>query len=374
VQNVAQGYLVYELTRDPAKLAMVTLCGTLPVAIIGPFAGTLADVVNRRVMLVAAQACFATTAMTMALLTYTGLIQYWHFLVAATFIGIVACIEMPLRQSVVSKVVPKSDLAAAIPLNAMTFNFARLFGPAIGGQLLEYFGPHLCYFVNGCTFSGLIFAALAIRADLRATQREPQPVKDLLFEGMRYTIRDPRLRTIFILEVIVSAFGLAYLALMPAIARDQLGLGKVGLGHALSAIGIGALVGLVMVAALADKPIKATIVRSAMTALGLSLLLLSQATNPYVAFVILALAGASGVAIFNTCNALFQLLSPARLRGRVLSMHVWALSGVGPLLLPAFGWIAREYSTQMSVLLGGAAVLVGAAWGWTRSRDFGGVG
>jgi MFS family permease len=363
VQSVAQGWLVYDLTRDEAKLAFVTFCSMAPVSLFGIFAGTLADTLNRKAALVAAQGIYAACAGYLAFATHFGFVTYEQIVVIALLLGLVSCVEMPTRQSVVGRVVPVQDLSAAVPINAMTFNLARVIGPAIGGILLARVGPEACYMVNALSYSALIFAVLAIRSNLAVAARESTPIRDLLFEGLRYTWRDVRLRTLFWMEALTSAAGLFYLALLPAIAREMLGLDQKGLGLSYTFVGVGALAGLLLLLALEARPFKAGIVRLAMAGMGFSLLGLALAPPLPVAMLCLAVAGGCSIAQFNTTNTLFQLLSPDRLRGRVIAMHIWAISGVGPFGTLFFGWLARQTSVPYALQLGGSLVLLGALLG-----------
>jgi MFS family permease len=372
IQNVAQGWMVQEMTGNTALLAWVSFAGMAPVSIFGPFAGSLSDMFNKRVVLILTQAVFACGALFLAAATYYGFVQYWHVLMVAVISGTAGAIEMPTRQSVVSKVVPPSELARAIPVNAMTFNLARLIGPALGGFLYSAAGPSLCYSINGFSYLALIAAALAIRADLRPAVREPQPIKDLLFEGLLYTWRDKRLRTLFILESIVSAFGLIYLPLMPAIAHNM-GLDARGLGFAMTSVGVGALTGLGLMTFLSHRPLRALIIRLAMTSMGLALTAVSFVHSPWLAFPLFGLMGMSAIMQFNTTNTLFQLLSPEHLRGRVLAMHIWALAGVGPFGTLAAGFVAQEISIEIALMSGGLIVLIGATWGWVHRNGLVGV-
>jgi MFS family permease len=387
IQTVAQGWLVYEITGDKAKLALVTFCSMAPVSVFGPFAGTLTDMFNKRAVLIWAQALFGIGALTLGILTHMGRVQYWHILAVALLFGFVTTIEVPTRQSLISRVVPQEDLAVAVPLNAMTFNSARIIGPAIGGLLLTWFGPGICYDLNGISFIALIFAVLAITADMRATQMEPQPMGDLLVEGMKYTFRDQRLRTLFIMEALTSGFGLFYASLMPAIATEMLHLSETGYAFALTTVGFGGITGLLLTTYLADRPIKGKIVRSSMALMGVALLLLGFIRTPWLAFPLLAITGASAIMQFNTTNTLFQILSPEHLRGRVLSMHLWALSGLGPIGTLFFGWFSEYSKTPHTLLIagasiptptgglplalniGGTGILMGAAWGWYKVTD-----
>src|SRR6185503_6799060 len=238
IQTTAQGWFVYQLTGDPTMLGLIVFCNQIPVSIIGPFAGALADVMNRRVVLVCCQLTFCIGSLFLAAAIHYGFIHYWHIILVASIGGIAGAVEMPTRQSIVSRVVPAEDLASAIPLNALTFNIPRVLGPAVGMYIYSLFGPQLCYLINGISFFGLIFAVLAIKADLRAVSREPQPIIDLVMEGVRYTFRNARLKRLFMWEAIVSTFGLFYLALMPAIAVDLLHLNEKEFGLANAFVGV----------------------------------------------------------------------------------------------------------------------------------------
>lgn len=374
IQTTAQGWLVYEMTKSETMLGLVVFCNQIPVSFLGPFMGTLADTLNKRFVLVACQLTFSMGSLFLAAAIYWDFIRYEHILAVATIGGLAGAIEMPTRQSIVSKVVPPEDIASAVPLNALTFNLARVFGPALGMYVYAQLGPQLCYLINGLSFFFLISAVLALKADLRAVHREVQPIIDLVMEGVLYTWRDPRLRTLFLLEGAVSAFGLFYLALMPAIGVEILGLTKEGFGMAMTAVGVGTICSLLLVANLSHRPIKGTIVRLSMTVFGVALALLGFATSPWIAFPLLATVGFCAVAQFNTTNTLFQLLSPERLRGRVLAMHVWALSGLGPLGTLLFAWLANVTDIHIALQVGGGLVVLAAIWGWMQRQALENVG
>lgn len=373
VQNVAQGWLVFELTKDEAKLALVAFCQMVPVFVFGMIAGSLVDTMNRRFLLTLSQSVFATSALFLAWATATGTIAYWQILVVSLVNGLMSTIEIPARQSLLSRVVPPDDLPAAVPINALTFNAARMIGPAIGGFLLAKFGVQTCYLVNGLSYAALILAVIAIRADLSAETREPAPIKDLVLEGVRYTLRDVRLRALFMMECCTSMFGIFYLTLMPAIAKELLGLGKVGLGNAMTSVGVGAVIGLASLAGISHLPIKPLLIRLAMTVLGLGLVGLTFASTPWMAFPILALIGMASVVQFNTTNTLFQLLSPPNLRGRVIAMHVWALSGLSPFGTLFFGWLASVAGLRIAIGSGAIVMLFGTLLAWIHRGRLAGV-
>lgn len=351
VQNVAQGYfVVYNLHRNEQALAYVSFFWSLPVLLFGLWAGSMADVVDKRRALVNTQILYAMAAIYLAVATWLHWVTYWQIVAIAFLNGCIACIEMPVRQSTVSNVVPPEILPAAVPVNAMTFNVARIIGPALGAFLLQFLGVPFCYLANGISFLALVWAAMAIRANLQAPKHEPQPMWDLVTEGFKYTIRDVRLRTLFVLETLTGVFGLSYLPMLPSYAKEHLHLGDIAakgfLGYAYAFIGVGAMTGLLLITQYSDSAQRARSIRFAMWGIGLGLLVLSQTSSHWLIYPMLALVGMCTLMQFNTTNALFQLLAPERIRGRVLSMHIWSLNGLSPFGVLLAGWVAAQSREQ----------------------------
>jgi MFS family permease len=371
VQGVAQGYLVYEMTGDEAMLGLVMFASLAPVSLLGPVLGVFSDVLDRRKVMIIASVVLALGAAFLGTAAHFGFIEYWHIVAIALMNGFVTTLENPARQSIVREVVPEYDITAAVPSMGMTFNFARVAGPAIGGLLTGTVGPEWCFWINALSFAGMIVASLMIRADLSPMQREPQPVRDLIMEGMLYTLRDKALRTLFLLESVTSFFGIFYLGLMAAIAKDMLGLDPKGLGAAMSSVGMGALLGLGLLVSIAHKPWKPLIVRIAMSVFAVALLAMGFVHTPWIAYILFGFMGACTMLQFNTTNTLFQIIAPANLRGRVLSMHMWAVMGVSPFGVLFFGWLATQTSLATAFWVGGAAMTVGAIFAWAlRSRVY----
>ncbi len=366
IQNVGQGYLVYEITGSKEKLALISFCGMVPVTFLGPFGGSIVDRLDRRKLLIWTQVMLALGAFVVFFaFQRMGTKMPIEILVFVALVGgTVSCLEMPARQVVMAATVPREDLPVAIPFQGLTFNLARVIGPAIGGLLLAQIGVQACYLVNGLSFAALVFATLAVRADLSRQKGVLEPIADLIKEGYLYTMHEPRLKALFYLETGVSLFALFYLAQLPALAKDILHLGTRGVGDVYTAVGIGSILALTLTAKTADMHIKGFLVRGAITAMALGLAGLALIENKILVFGILVLLGMASVTLFNTCNSLFQLISPERLRGRVLSMHIWALSGVGPLGVYPFGLLAEHYGLKYALawaagLTGGLAT---AAW------------
>lgn len=343
---------MFSTTHDEMQLSIVSFAWSLPVLLFGLIAGSFADHYDKRKVLIWTQALLGSVAIYLAAATYYGFIAYWQIVLASFATGLISCVEMPTRQSTVSRVVPIEDLPTAVPINAMTFNMARVFGPALGGVLLASFGVPVCYLLNGISFIALIWAAMAIKANLKSHETQPSPMKDIMTEGIRHTFRDRRLRALLILEAVTAVAGIAYMQLMPAYVQDVLHMtevdggrivgSRVVLGYCFTAVGVGAVIALGLVTVMSDRGRKETIIRIAMWLIAIGLAILSVTRSLYVALPVMALMGMATVAQFNTTNALCQLLAPERLRGRVIAVHVWTLNGMAPFGVLFFGWFARQ--------------------------------
>lgn len=342
ISTLAQGYFVYQITGNEAMLALVPFVWAMPVFIFGLAAGSFADRFDKRKVLTICMLLYAANSFFLAAGTGLGFITYPQIIFIAALNGLVATIEMPTRQSVVSRVVPPEDLAAAVPVNAMTFNTARIVGPAVGAALLAKLGVFACYLFDGISFLAIIGSVTMIKSDLSSRSTSRGPIRDLVIEGALYAMRDVRLRTLFFLELATALFGLSFAALLPAYAHllsPAHAAAVQGLGS--TSIGAGALIGLIVVTQLADSPHKGWIIRGAMVLIAIGLLGMAVVREPLAAYPLLAMAGAGGIMQLNSTNALFQILAPERLHGRVLAMHIWALNGLSPFGVLAFGWLAK---------------------------------
>ncbi len=396
IQRIAEGYFVFQLTGDESKLAFVSFSSSIPVFFFGFAAGSVADSVDRKKLLVIAQILYFLGATYLAIATWRHFVTYGQILFVAFLLGIVATVEMPARQSIVSQVVPPKDLSTAIPITAMTFNAARIVGPAMGTWVLSLFGVAMCYFLNGISFLALVWVVLLISVSLKPVPRPKEPVKDVIFEGARYTFKDVRLRTLFILETISGVTAIFYLSILPAITGEGLGLDKIGqgaakagLGIATTFVGIGAIIGLLLATRWSQTEKRHLIIKGSITLMGVSLILLSFIKSPFVAYPIFAFMGAGSILQFNTTNALFQILAPEERRGRVLAMHIWTLNGLSPIGAVLFGYIARishrwpmthyqdfgpfrvptnVQGTSIALLIGGILTLFTAVGAWLSLR------
>ena len=162
MQNVAQPWLAYQITDSAFQIGLVSAMQFLPTLLISVLAGAVIENQDKRRLLFYTQTVLFATTLTMAVLVFTGLIQYWHILILATMMGIANSFDMPIRQSFVVQLVPKTDLMNAIALNSTVFNLARIVGPAIAGIILAYYGTGICFLVNSLSFLAVILSLFFI--------------------------------------------------------------------------------------------------------------------------------------------------------------------------------------------------------------------
>jgi MFS family permease len=357
IQNVGQGWLVFELTRSESLLGLLTLFSAGPMMILTPFGGWLADRFDKKVILTFTQSALALTALTLALAVHLGFASFPLIAGLAAISGTAAAIDIPTRQAMISVIVPKEDLANAVPLNAATFNLARLAGPAVGGFLLERYGAATCYFVNGISFLALIVAIRLIRTDAFPNSEMSGKMLENLKEGFQYVMNRRDFRLLTAMVFCTAFFGMFYLALLPALAKDKLGLGGNGLGMLMTSTGVGAVVGLLLLAGLSRLPQRGLLLATAMGGVGLGSLGLSLSARPWEAMVALAVLGAGGSMFLSGANATYQALCPPEIRGRVIALHIWAVAGANPLGAVLFGWVSERIGLEGAFAIGGSAVL-----------------
>jgi len=362
MQNVAQGWLVYQLTNSPLALGLVGFSTALPVLLFSLFGGAMADRVSKRNLLVFTQSISAVQALTLAGLTATGTIQVWHVLVAAFVLGTVNAFDAPGRQSFVVEMVGKEDLMNAIALNSAVFNTARIVGPAMAGVLvsLPFVGIAGCFFLNGLSFLAVIAGLLLMRLPNGPRRESDGPIWQNLTAGLRYIRGDATVFTLVTLVGIASIFGMPYATLMPVFARDILEVDASGYGALMSAAGVGALMGAIGLAALGRYRPKGRLLTAGNLLFPATLLAFSLSRWYPLSLLILVAVGWSMVTQNATTNTLLQTAVPDHLRGRVMSVYILMFQGMMPFGSLQAGAVANAVGAPLALRLG-AVIAAGYA-------------
>jgi len=349
VQNVAQSWLVYELTRSEFLLGVVGFASGVPMLFLAPIGGALADRWNRRNILLITQSLFALSAFALAALTYAGAIRYEYIVALALLNGLVLTVDLPTRQSLVAHLVPRADLANGIALNAAAFHTARILGPALGGLLLEWVGAAPCFLVNALSFSAILLALLSLRIQSSTDGRAPTGILHSLREGVAFVRARRGLMLLWLNVLILSTFGLSYLVLLPVFAAEVLQVGKTGLGQLYTVAGIGSLAGLLLTARLSGEVPRGWLVIVAANGFAWSVIGFALTTHPLLAKGLLMLAGMFGVMQLVSTNTALQTAAPDYLRGRVVSLHTWAINAPAPFASLLIGKLAQLWGAPTAV-------------------------
>jgi predicted MFS family arabinose efflux permease len=355
MQSVAQAWLVWRLTGSVQMLGLVGFLGQVPVFLFGLWAGSIADRLPRRKVVLATQTNAIVQATLLAVLTLTGVVQAWHVLVLAAMLGMTYAFEIPARQALLADLAGE-DMPNAIALNSTIVNAGRVVGPALAGVLVATLGEGVCFAINALSFAGT-YAALLV---MRPPAQPPTPAggqRAHLLAGLVYAGRTAHVRALLALLAVSSLFAMPYQTLLPVFSSKELG-GDAGLyGILLASAGVGALVAALSL--LRRRGLRGLGRRVAWgaTALATGLLGLSASRRPALAAAALLLAGWGFITQMAGTMTLLQGLAPAGLRGRVMGLFSTLFVGVSPFGALAAGFVSARLGAPRTLALGAGVVL-----------------
>ena len=357
MQNVAQAWLVYELTNSPFKLGVVSFCAGVPVLLFSLWAGVVADRVPKRRLLVVTQTVMMTLAFILAADMFLGTIQWWHIAIMAFLLGTANAFDGPTRQAFVVEMVGRNELMNAIALNSAMFNTARIVGPALAGIILAAVGAAWCFVLNGVSFLAVIagLVLMDVKPYVGAIPTE-SPLKQMR-EGVSYIWHHPTVRPLITLVAVSNMFALGYMALLPAFAQDVLHAGKVGYGFMSTAIGVGALAGALVIASLGNYQRKGLILTAGNLLFPVMVIALSLSKSFHLTMGCLVVAGFGFMAQNATANTLVQTTVPDTLRGRVMSIYMMVFVGFFPIGSLIAGAMAERFGVPVGAAFGGIIAL-----------------
>ncbi|MEO8752011.1 MAG: MFS transporter [Casimicrobiaceae bacterium] len=367
LQQVAMGWLVYRLTGSAWLLGVVAFCSNIGILVFGNVAGVLADRVDRRRGLLVTQSLMLAQAVVLAVLTALGMIETWHLIVLALWLGTCTAFDLPMRQSMyVHFVEQRSDLANAIALNSLLVNCARVVGPALAGVLLSVTSEAICFALNALSFVAVIVALLLIRWPERVKAAHTAGWWSSWLEGARYTSSTPAVRALLLLIAALAWTITPYTALMPVFAKDIYGGGPHTLGWLLSAAGGGALLSTGYLASRPTVRGLAGMIGQAAVAAGAALALFSYMRAYPIALVLLFVTGGALILAAAATNTILQTIVEDRLRGRVAAFYTLSFLGVAPLGNLVAGALADAIGAPSTLLLNGVLAVFAAAWYWRQ--------
>lgn len=348
MQSVAQGWLVYSLTKSPFYLGMVAAASTLPILLFTLIGGIAADRFRKRNLLIATQALSIIPALLLGIFTDSGVITVYQVIFLAFFLGTINAFDMPARQSFVIEMVGKGHLLNAIALNSAAFNGARLIGPVIAGLAIAYLGFPSCFYLNAASFIPVIIALSMLKAkgDIRSTQEGF--LRDLA-EGFYFIKRQRNILYMIILIAVFSLFGIPFTSFLPVFAEEIFNAGPTGLGLLVSATGLGALSAALMLAFKSDMKDKLRFMSLSGLCFSLALLFTSFSRVFAVSILLLIMAGWGIVSFLATANSFIQLSTPDNLRGRVMSVYSFVFLGFTPIGNFLMGIMSERIGTTNTV-------------------------
>ncbi|HET8529507.1 MAG TPA: MFS transporter [Methylomirabilota bacterium] len=361
MQSVGQAWLVLELTGSPFHLGLVTALQFTPILLLSPVGGALSDRFPKRRIILLTQAAMMGQAFVLTALVWSGQVRYWHVAILAAIYGLGRAIDIPARQSYITDLVGRSDLANAVALNSLVFNGARIVGPAVAGLLIARFGVALAFLLNGLSFVAVLAALLATR-----TPGNPDPAGRLgiragIWGALGYAARTPPVAFTLSLVVAVSVLVLNFNVVVPLVAKDVLGEGAHGFGLLMSSLGGGAVmagVGLTLLRrgrpSLRFLAVSATVLSAGTASLGL-------VGHFGTAAVLLVGLGCCQILFSTGCNTTLQLTTPDALRGRVMGLYALANAGMTPFGSLLVGTVAEHLGVRAACLVGGSGGLVAVA-------------
>ncbi len=361
MQAVALGYLVYGLTHSKALLGLITVLQLGPSLVFGLPSGVLADRVVKRRLLLTTQSTALVLALALATLTATHSLQVWEIVVIMSISGLAIAVEGPTRQSFVVDLVGMDDLPAAIGLNSVSVNLARVLGPAVGGLAVEAFGVAPVFYYNAFSFLAVICALLLMR-DLppRAVNAVRHPLAQLM-EGLQFIKASRSIGLILLLIAAIGTFGFNFQVLMPILARDTLHTNASGLGWMWAALGLGAVLGGATVVRWSRQAQAGTLLPAAALAVGVFDIGAGLGHSMMVVILMLVGAGWGNGVVFAGANTAIQARVDNALRGRVLSVYTMVFTGSAPLGAIFASALANAGGPRLALLVGGVLCLLAFA-------------
>ena len=361
MQGVAAAWLMTSLTSSPVPVALLTTMSNLPLFLVGLPAGAIADMLDRRWLVILTQIWMLAVAALLGVLTILGLMTPAILLALTFLIGLGGALSAPAWQAIVPELVPRRELPTAIALNSAGFNLARATGPAIGGLIVAASGPSTVFWLNAASFLGVIFVIYFWKPVPREHSALPERMGSAIAAGMRFARHSPALRAVLVRTFAWMFPASALLALLPVVATRQLGLDATGYGILLGSIGLGAVGGAVALPRLrarlsVDRLVVILSLIFAASMAGLALIQNFVALN-----LVLMVAGVGWLTINSFLNVAAQTTTPGWVQARVLGVYLLVSQGGLAGGSAVWGLVAERFDEQTALLAAAALLVLGLA-------------
>lgn len=359
MQNIAQPWLAYTLTNSPFLLSLIGIAQFTPMLIFALFAGVFVDKFSKKKILLFTQSASLVITLILAILVWTGKIEYWHILIMSTLLGIVNTVDMPARQSIVIELVGREDLMNAIALNSMVFNLARIIGPALAGIVMGYVGVAVCFFANAISFGAVVISLFFIKlqpVEKKIKVEEANLIGEIK-DGLKYIYHKKILLYTLLVMAIVGTFVPNFNVLVPVFAKEILKENEAGFGILMSFMGFGSFLGAMFIATLSKSGPKKFIIYIVPLVVG-ALLIATGYTNIYLLTgIFLAITGFFFISFTSSANSTLQLNSKNEYRGRVMSVYTLVFAGSTPFGNLYAGLFAEHFNARIGFAACGGIII-----------------
>ena len=366
MQGIGQAWLVLKLTNSGTAVGIVTAMQFLPVFILAPFGGVLADRFPKRRMLLYTQTLAALLALTLGVLVATDKVQVWMIVLLALGLGVVNSLDNPTRQSFVHELVGRDDLRNAVTLNSLEVNLCRIIGPALAGIIIVKIGIAPCFLINAGSFVGVIAClALMREGELRPSKRV-EAAKGQIREGFAYVRNSPTILTVLLMMGLVGTLTYEFNVTLELLTKFTYHMDADAYAFLTSAMGLGAVVGGLLTAGRRTAALRGLVI--AAFGFAITMVALAAAPNFLVAALIMIPVGACSLAFTSLTNTILQMEAAQQMRGRVMSLWTVAFLGSTVVGAPIVGWVGQRFNPRASILVGAAAALAAGIIGLAAAQ------
>jgi MFS family permease len=372
MQTTAQSWLVFTLTHSATDIGFVVALQTLPVLLLGPYGGVIADRVNKRRLMIGLQSLMGLQAAALAVLSILHIVTYLDVCLLAMVLGLNNSFENPSRQAFVLEMVGSDNLRNAVSLNSTMNNVARAVGPAVAGVLIAAVGEGWCFAVNAVSFIAVVGSLMAMNRSTLNPSTPTVRAKGQLREGFRYVARTPGLAFPLIMMGLVGMLAYEFQVTLPVVAGTVFHGSSTIYGALLAAMGIGAVIGGLWTAARGKTGVRA-LTRAALI-FGVCMTFAVVAPVLAIELIAMALVGFASVSFLSMANSTLQLNTDPQMRGRVMALWAVAFMGSTPIGGPLIGWITSTAGARVGLGVGAGSCFAAGVIGWLairhlRSRD-----
>lgn len=367
ITNVAMGWLIYRLTGSAALLGLVTFASQFPAFLISPFAGVHIDRMDRKKVIQVCLCLSAFQSILLGILTLLEVITIPQLIILGIFQALIDGFYLPARQSFIAELISdRANLGNAIAMNAASFHFARLIGPAIGGMLILFFGEGACFLIDGITYAAILYSLQFITPTQVIRSQHLLSVWHELSDGIQYIRYHPKLRTLLSFTAFLCLIGIAHTVLLPVLVRSVYHESADKLGFLLGASGLGSLLGAIFLAVKGgEDQIRQRMLQCGL-GFGVAMMLLAASPMLLTSFPILIACGFCFISVAAGASTLVQLTVKDQYRGRVMSFFAMCFTGMMPIGSIGSGWIADSIGVVPTLFYAGMICLAGGAIFFTQ--------